>query len=606
MARHNNPHKVGAPQDKVENPSKTLRDLLKKLEPYKVQIVISIIFAIVSTGLAIMGPKISSRITTEIANGILAKIRGTGGIMFDKILIVMKRLTVMYIVSFILDYTQSLMMNRVTQEVASGLRTEITEKINRLPLSYFDTRVHGETLSIVTNDVDTIATSLNQSLSQIISSVTRIIGFLVMMLSISWKMTMIMVITVPVSILFLVLIIKKSQKYHVAHQRYLATLNGHIEESYSGHDVIKAFNFEEQSVNQFMEHNDNLYESGWKSQFLSGLMQPIMNFIGNIGYVLVTLLGGYLAINGEIEVGDIQAFIQYVRNFNQPLAQVAQITNVVQSTLAASERVFDFLEQEEELEDIKEGASIDNIKGEVRFENVKFGYNKDNMIIHDFSAIAKPGQKVAIVGPTGAGKTTMIKLLMRFYELNGGAIYVDGTNITEFKRNDLRSLFGVVLQDAWLFSGTIMENLRYGNLNATDEEVIAAADAAYVDHFIRTLEDGYETVIDEDSSNISQGQKQLLTIARAFLADPTILILDEATSSVDTRTEILIQKGMENLMKGRTSFVIAHRLSTIRDSDVIIVMDQGDVVEVGDHDTLLAQNGFYAQLYHSQFQSESD
>ena len=578
--------------------------LVTAIKPHSFKIAIAIIFSIFATVLSIVGPKVSSRITTIVADGLFAKIDGSGAIEFDRILSIIQIMLVIYAASFVLNFVQRILMNQITQDVAYKLRSDIASKINRLPLEYFDRKTHGETLSVVTNDVDTIASSLNESLANIITAATSAVGIIIMMLTISWQMTAVTLVTLPLSLFLLSLIIKNSQKYFVAQQRNLAELNGHIEEAYGGHTVIKAFNFEEPSINEFSNHNIDLYESGWKSQFLSGLMQPIMNFVGNVGYVFVAILGGYLAVRNVISIGDIQAFIQYVRMYNQPIAQLAQASNVIQSTLAASERVFEFLDEKETSADVKVGASTKDIKGEVVFDHVKFGYNKDEIIIHDFNVTIRPGKKIAIVGPTGAGKTTLVMLLMRFYELNGGAIYIDDININDFKRSDLRKLFGIVLQDAWLFNGSIMENLRFGNLNATDEEVIDAADRAYVDHFIRTLEHGYDTEINEESSNVSQGQKQLLTIARAFLADPKILILDEATSSVDTRTEVLIQKGMANLMEGRTSFVIAHRLSTIRDADVILVMDHGDIVEVGNHQELLDKKGFYANLYMSQFDEE--
>lgn len=590
---------------KTEKPKDTgyaSKRLLIALKPHAAKLIIAIFLSIFATVLSIVGPKVSSRITTIVAEGLFSKIEGSGGIDFERILSIVKIMVVIYAGSFVFNFVQRVLMNKVTQDIAYKLRSDITEKINRLPLEYFDKKTHGETLSIVTNDVDTIASSLNESLANIITSITAAIGIIIMMLSISWQMTAVTLITLPLSLFFLSFIIKRSQKFFLAQQNNLATLNGHIEEAYSGHTVIKAFNYEEETTNQFNDYNTDLYESGWKSQFLSGLLRPIMNFVGNVGYVFIAMLGGYLAVRNVITIGDIQAFIQYVRMYNQPIAQLAQASNVIQATLAASERVFKFLEEKEVKPDVSEGASVKNISGEVTFDHVKFGYTDDEIIIEDFSAKFYPGRKIAIVGPTGAGKTTLVNLLMRFYELNDGAIYIDDTNIKDFKRSDLRRLFGVVLQDAWLFKGSIMENLRFGNLEATDEEIVDAAERAYVDHFIKTLEDGYDTVINEDSSNISQGQKQLLTIARAFLADPKILILDEATSSVDTRTEVLIQKGMTKLMEGRTSFVIAHRLSTIRDADVILVMDHGDIVEIGNHKELLEKDGFYAKLYMSQFE----
>lgn len=593
--------KQGKIAEKPKDMAYASKRLLDALKPHWIKLFVAIILSVFATVLSIIGPKVSSRITTIVAEGLFGKIDGSGAIDFDRILSIIKTMLMIYAGSFVFNFTQRVLMNKVTQDIAYKLRNDITEKINRLPLKFLDTKTHGETLSVVTNDVDTIASSLNESLANIITSVTAAIGIVIMMLTISWQMTAVTLITLPLSLFLLSSIIKNSQKYFVAQQNNLATLNGHIEEAYSGHTVIKAFNYEGESINQFNEYNEDLYESGWKSQFLSGLLRPIMNFVGNVGYVFVAILGGYLAVRNVITIGDIQAFIQYVRMYNQPIAQLAQASNVIQSTLAASERVFTFLDEEETEKDIEVGASTENIKGEVKFEHVKFGYNEDEMIINDFNVEIYPGRKIAIVGPTGAGKTTLVNLLMRFYELNGGAIYIDDINIKDFKRSDLRRLFGIVLQDAWLFNGSIMDNLRFGNLDATDEEVMDAADRAYVDHFIRTLEHGYQTEINEESSNVSQGQKQLLTIARAFLADPKILILDEATSSVDTRTEVLIQKGMSKLMEGRTSFVIAHRLSTIRDADVILVMDHGDIVEVGNHKELIAKDGFYANLYMSQF-----
>ena len=615
MSKDNNNHKTsqkpmgpgpgGRSSRQVEKPKDmkyALNKLFKALKPHLLMLILAVFLSVLATILAIIGPKVSSRITTIVGEGLFAKIDGSGGIDFDRILSIIKTMLMIYSASFVFNFTQRVMMNKISQDVAYKLRVDISTKINRLPLSYFDRKTHGETLSVVTNDVDTIASSLNESLTNIITSVTAAVGIVVMMLTISWQMTAVTLITLPLSMFLLSFIIKRSQRYFVAQQKHLATLNGHIEEAYGGHTVIKAFNFEDESIDQFNVYNDDLYDSGWKSQFISGLMRPIMGFVGNVGYVFVAILGGYLAVRNMISLGDIQAFIQYVRMYNQPLAQLAQASNVIQSTLAASERVFLFLDEEEVAEDIKDGASVENIKGEVTFRNVNFGYNEDEMVINNFNVKIYPGRKIAIVGPTGAGKTTLVNLLMRFYELNSGEILIDDINITDFTRSDLRSLFGIVLQDAWLFNGSIMENLRFGNLDASDEEVMDAADRAYVDHFIKTLEHSYETEINEESSNISQGQKQLLTIARAFLADPKILILDEATSSVDTRTEVLIQKGMTKLMEGRTSFVIAHRLSTIRDADVILVMDHGDIVEIGNHKELLAQDGLYSQLYMSQFE----
>lgn len=598
----------GRPVVKAKDFSGTMKKLLRFMRPYYAVIIIALIFAIASTILAILGPKILGYATTELAEGFMKVVMGTGGIDFEYILNIIMLLIGIYLVSSIMQYVMSIMMATITQKTAYGLRKDISEKINRMPFKYFDAHSHGDVLSRVTNDVDTLQSSLSQSLSQVVTSVVQVIGYPIMMLTISWQMTLMALCVIPLSLLFVSVIVKKSQIYFKKQQKYLSDVNGHVEEMYSGHIVMKAFNGEERSIEEFKEHNDHLYETAWKSQFLSGLMMPITQFVGNLGYVGVCLLGGWLAAVGSITIGDIQAFIQYVRSFNQPISQLAQVMNMLQSTAATAERVFEFLEEEEEIPEtttpkpIEDAQGNDLIKGMVTFENVHFGYTPDKIIINDFSMYINAGKRVAIVGPTGAGKTTIVKLLMRFYELNSGTIYVDGIDIKDFKRSDLRSLFGMVLQDAWLFNGTVMENLRYGRLDATDEEVKAAADAAYVDHFIRTLDHGYDTVLNEESSNISQGQKQLLTIARAFLADPKILILDEATSSVDTRTEVLIQKGMEKLMENRTSFVIAHRLSTIRDADLILVMKDGDIVEVGDHEELMKRNGFYTSLYNSQFE----
>lgn len=594
--------------DKAKNFNGTIIKLLKYMKPYRIQLVIILLLAIASTIFNIISPRILGTATTTLAEGLVAKYSQTGGIDFVKIKNILLTLLVIYVTAGLFNYFQSWLMSGVTQKITYSLRKEISEKINRLPLKYFDTQTHGEVLSRITNDVDTMSQSLNQSVQQVFTSIITIIGVLYMMLSISWQLTLMALIVVPLSGIVAALVVKNSQKYFKAQQDTLGNVNGHIEEMYGGHIVMKAFNGEERSINQFKEHNENLYNAAWKAQFFSGMMQPLTGFIGNIGYVGVCVLGGYLAIHQGLAIGDIQAFIQYVRSFNQPITQTAQIMNILQSTAAAAERVFEFLEEEDEVQDTTSPISIRNsngeldIKGDVKFDHVVFGYNPDKIIIHDFSADIPAGSQVAIVGPTGAGKTTIVKLLMRFYELNSGNIYVDGKKTTDLTKHDLRDCFGMVLQDAWLRSGTIMENIRYGNTKATDEEVIKAADDAYVDHFIRTLEDGYNTEINEESTNISQGQKQLLTIARAFLSNPKILILDEATSSVDTRTEILIQKGMENLMKGRTSFVIAHRLSTIKNADMILVMNHGDIVEVGNHNELLAKGGFYAELYNSQFE----
>jgi len=582
----------------------TFSKLLDYLRPYRLKLLIVMLFAVGSTVFTIVGPKILGKATTKIYEGLISQITGTGrGIDFQSILNTILLLLGLYIVSAIFSYIQGFIVTGVSQKVSYNLRKEISEKINRLPLKYFDSVSHGDVLSRVTNDVDTVSQTLNQSLSQIITSVTTLVGVLIMMLSISWKMTIAAILILPVSMLLVTNIIKKSQKYFKEQQKALGKVNGHIEEIYGGHNIMKAFNAEEEAVSQFKKINEELYDSAWKAQFLSGMMMPIMNFIGNLGYVAVSILGGWYASRGVIEVGDILSFIQYMRSFTHPISQVAQISNVIQSTVAAAERVFNFLEEKEEVKETNTPVKLEEVEGRVTFENVQFGYNEDKIIINNFSADIKPGQKVAIVGPTGAGKTTIVKLIMRFYELNGGRILIDGHDIKEFTREDLRDNFGMVLQDTWLFSGTIMENIRYGRLDASDKEVIEAAKSAHVHRFIKTLPDGYNMMINEEANNISQGQKQLLTIARAILSDPKILILDEATSSVDTRTEILIQKAMENLMHGRTSFIIAHRLSTIKDADLILVMKDGDIIEQGTHKELLKKNGFYAELYNSQFAS---
>ena len=600
------------PAEKAKDFKGTMAKLIRYLGSYRINIIIAFLFSIVSVALMVIGPKILGNATTELTNGFMAKISGTGGIDFGKIETILLQLIGLYLISTLCGFIQSWMMAGVAQKVAYQLRAEMAHKVDLLPFSYFDSQSHGEVLSRFSNDVDMIQQTMNQSLGQLISSFVQIIGYLVMMLSISFTMTLLALIVVPLSLILVTTVVKHSQKYFAAQQSSLGEVNGHIEEMYGAHMIMKAFNGEEKSVAEFEKLNDQLYDSAWKSQFLSGLMQPISAFVGNLGYVGVAILGGYLAMNGSITVGDIQSFITYVRSFNQPISMIAQNMNILQSTAAAAERVFAFLEEEEEVPECENPVEIydadghTDIQGQVTFENVHFGYRPDKIIIHDFSMYIKPGRKISIVGPTGAGKTTIIKLLMRFYELNSGTIYIDGIPTTQMRRSDLRSLFGMVLQDAWLFGGTVMENLRYGRPDATDEEVIKAADAAYVDHFIRTLDHGYQTVINEESSNISQGQKQLLTIARAFLADPKILILDEATSSVDTRTEVLIQKGMQKLMENRTSFVIAHRLSTIRDADLILVMKDGDIIEAGSHDELMKADGFYTQLYNSQFDEEEE
>ena len=600
------------PAEKAKDFKGTMAKLIRYLGSYRINIIIAFLFSIVSVALMVIGPKILGNATTELTNGFMAKISGTGGIDFGKIETILLQLIGLYLISTLCGFIQSWMMAGVAQKVAYQLRAEMAHKVDLLPFSYFDSQSHGEVLSRFSNDVDMIQQTMNQSLGQLISSFVQIIGYLVMMLSISFTMTLLALVVVPLSLILVTTVVKHSQKYFAAQQSSLGEVNGHIEEMYGAHMIMKAFNGEEKSVAEFEKLNDQLYDSAWKSQFLSGLMQPISTFVGNLGYVGVAILGGYLAMNGSITVGDIQSFITYVRSFNQPISMIAQNMNILQSTAAAAERVFAFLEEEEEVPECENPVEIydadghTDIQGQVTFENVHFGYRPDKIIIHDFSMYIKPGRKIAIVGPTGAGKTTIIKLLMRFYELNSGTIYIDGIPTTQMRRSDLRSLFGMVLQDTWLFGGTVMENLRYGRPDATDEEVIKAADAAYVDHFIRTLDHGYQTVINEESSNISQGQKQLLTIARAFLADPKILILDEATSSVDTRTEVLIQKGMQKLMENRTSFVIAHRLSTIRDADLILVMKDGDIIEAGSHDELMKADGFYTQLYNSQFDEEEE
>jgi ATP-binding cassette, subfamily B, multidrug efflux pump len=590
--------------DKPRNFKATMSQLIKYLSKFKVAIIIVMVFAIASTVFSILGPKILGKATTKLFEGIVAQISGTGnGVDFVYIGNIIMLLLGLYGASAVFAYVQGWIMTNVSMKLTYQFRKDISEKINRLPFRYFDNTNQGEVLSRITNDVDTISQTLNQSLTQIITSVVSMIGILVMMLSISWLMTLAAFIVLPLSALFISFIVKRSQKYFKTQQDYLGHVNGHVEEMYGSHIVMKAFNGERRSVEKFDGLNDTLYDSAWKSQFLSGLMMPVMNFISNLGYVAVAILGGWLAIRNAITVGDIQAFIQYVRSFTQPIAQIANISNTLQQTAAAAERVFEFLAEPEDVADTTAPVHLSKVSGHVEFKDVHFGYKPDQIIINDFSVEVAPGQKIAIVGPTGAGKTTMVKLLMRFYDVNSGAILVDGHDIREFTRQELRDMFGMVLQDAWLYNGTLMENIRYGHPNATDEDVIGAAKTAYVDHFIRTLPDAYNMVLDEDVSNVSQGQKQLLTIARAILSNPKILILDEATSSVDTRTEVLIQKAMDNLMKDRTSFIIAHRLSTVRNADLILVMNNGDIVEQGKHEELLAKGGFYAEIYNSQFEA---
>ena len=596
------PHGGMALGEKAKDFKGTMKKLMTYIGKYKFAVATVIVFAIGSTIFSIIGPKILSKATTELFNGLVAKIKGTGGIDFDKIGKILLILLTMYLVSAVFSFIQGWIMTGVTQKLCFRFRKEISEKIDRMPMKYFESRTVGEVLSRITNDVDTLGQSLNQSVTILITSVTTIIGVLIMMLTISPLMTLIAFVILPISALLISLVIKHSQKYFFTQQEYLGKINGQVEEVFSGQNVIKVFNREEVVKKTFEEDNDVLYQSAWKSQFFSGMMQPIMMFVGNLGYVAVAISGSMLAIKGTIEVGDIQAFIQYVRSFTQPITQVAQVSNMLQSMAAATERVFEFLEEEEEDQFAENPVHDENLQGSVTFEHVKFGYDEDKIIIHDFNSQISPGQMVAIVGPTGAGKTTMVKLLMRFYDVNEGAIKVDGYDIRDFNRSELRENFGMVLQDTWLFKGTIMENIRYGRLDATDEEVIEAAKAAHAHHFISTLPGGYQMELNEEASNVSQGQKQLLTIARAILADNRILILDEATSSVDTRTEARIQKAMNNLMKGRTSFVIAHRLSTIKDADLILVMKDGDIIEQGTHKELLEQQGFYADLYNSQFE----
>lgn len=596
------PHGGMMPGEKAKNFSGTIKKLFRYIGAYRYGLIAVAVFAAGSTVFNIIGPKVLSRAITELFNGLMAKLYRTGGINFDKIGKILIMLLGLYAISALLSLFQGWVMTGVSQKLCFRFRREISEKINRMPMKYFESRTVGEVLSRITNDVDTLGTSLNQSVTTLITSISTLIGVLIMMLSISPLMTLIALVILPISGGLIGVLVKFSQKYFVAQQNYLGKINGQVEEVYSGQNIVKAFNREEVVLKEFEETNDILYQSAWKSQFLSGMMQPIMTFIGNLGYVAVAVSGSLLTIKGTIEIGDIQAFIQYVKNFTQPITQLAQVSNMLQSTAAAAERVFEFLEEEEEDQTVENPVHLQQMEGRVSFQNVRFGYNPDKIIIHDFSSEVEPGQTVAIVGPTGAGKTTMVKLLMRFYDVNSGSIKVDGHDIRDFNRSELREGFGMVLQDTWLFKGTIMENIRYGRLDATDEEVIAAAKAAHAHRFIQTLPGGYQMELNEDASNVSQGQKQLLTIARTILADNRILILDEATSSVDTRTEQRIQKAMNNLMKGRTSFVIAHRLSTIKDADLILVMKDGDIIEQGNHEQLLAQKGFYAELYNSQFE----
>ena len=605
MSRHGmkGPHGGMRGGAKAKDFKGSLKKLVKYMSVYKVQMLFVAVFAVCGTVFNIVGPKILGKAKTEIFNGLVSKVSGGSGMDFGKIGQILLITLGLYVVSALCSFIQGMIMTGISQKTTYRLRKDITEKVNRMPMDYFDTKPVGEVLSRVTNDVDTLGQSLNQSATQLITSVTTLIGVLVMMLSISPLMTVVALLILPISVGLISFVMKHSQKYFSGQQEYLGNVNGQVEEVYSGHNVIKAFNKEDDVIREFDRTNDKLYESAWKSQFFSGMMMPVMQFVGNLGYVGVAILGGFLAIKKTIEVGDIQSFIQYVRNFTQPIQQVAQVTNMLQLAAASSERVFEFLEEKEEDQTVEHPVSVEGLHGNVQFENVHFGYNPEKIIINDFSANVKEGQKIAIVGPTGAGKTTMIKLLMRFYDVNSGSIKIDGHDVRDFNRSELREMFGMVLQDTWLFHGTIMDNIRYGKLDATEEEVIQAAKAAHVHRFVQTLPGGYQMEINEEATNISQGQKQLLTIARAILADPKILILDEATSSVDTRTEVRIQKAMDNLMKGRTSFVIAHRLSTIRDADLILVMKDGDIIEQGTHTQLLAQNGFYAELYNSQFES---
>ena len=593
----------GKTVEKAKDFKGTTKKLLNNyLSKYRLALVIVIIFAIGSTIFSIVGPKILGNATTEIFNGLVSKLSGGSGIDFGKIAGILLTLLALYGLSALFSLIQGFTMTGVAQKLTYKMRNDLAKKINKLPMHYFDKKTKGEVLSIITNDIDTLSQNLNQSITQIITSICTLIGVLIMMFSISWEMTLVSLLILPVTVFIVKNVVGKSQKYFKKQQDYLGHVNGQVEEIYGGHTIVKAFNGENEAIKEFSKANKELYQSAWKSQFLSGLIFPIMNFIGNIGYVAVAILGGYLAIQGKITVGNIQSFIQYNKQFTQPINQIAQVSSMLQAMVAAAERVFEFLEEPEEVEDVENPKSTEGLKGNITFDHVKFGYDEDRIIINDFSAKVKDGQKIAIVGPTGAGKTTMVKLLMRFYDVNSGAILLDGVNIKDFKREDLRKMFGMVLQDTWLFGGTIKDNIRYSKPDATDAEVIEAAKAAHVHHFIKTLPSSYDMVLNEESSNVSAGQKQLLTIARVILADPKILILDEATSSIDTRTEIQIQAAMDNLMKGRTSFIIAHRLSTIKNADLILVMNHGDIVEQGTHEELLAKGGFYADLYNSQFE----
>ena len=602
------PGPMGGPRkgqtlDKAKDFKGTTKKLIKNyLSKYKIGLIIVLIFAVGSTIFSIVGPKILGNATTEIFNGLVNKLSGNGGIDFGKVGSILLTVLGLYVISAIFSFIQSITMTQIAQKLTYKLRKDISEKINKLPMNYFDKKTNGEVLSVITNDIDTLGTNLNQSITQIITAVCTLVGILIMMLSISWQMTLISVLVMPIGALLVKVIVGKSQKYFKKQQDYLGHVNGQVEEVYSGLTVVKAFNGEEKAKEEFSKANTELYKSAWRSQFLSGLIHPLMNFVSNIGYVGVAIAGGYLAIQGKITVGNIQSFIQYNKQFTQPINQIAQVSAMLQAMVAASERIFVFLEEDEEVETAKEGVTTEGLKGNIKFDHVKFGYNPDNIVIKDFNADVHEGQKIAIVGPTGAGKSTMVKLLMRFYDVTDGAILVDGHNVKDFKRGDLRQMFGMVLQDTWLFDGTVGDNIKYGREDATDDEVIQAAKAAHVHHFIKTLPNGYNSVLSDETSGVSSGQKQLLTIARVILADPKILILDEATSSIDTRTEIEIQKAMDNLMKGRTSFIIAHRLSTIKNADLILVMDHGDIVEQGTHEELLSKGGFYEKLYNSQFE----